>query len=771
MLASLTGLAFAANGTDPSLTPLGARNLSLGEAGAAICNDGDAIFQNPAGLAYIKFPKFTVSQHKMLLGEADLSNLSFAFPTDWGTFGGAYVNTSVGNALSTMRDPITDRIIINPSGEVYGFDSSVYFLTYARTIDANLSVGGNYKMIKQDLSGGTNGISALANNLDLGVFYQKNWWAVSLDYQNILGGELKWSGTAEADKIPSNIKIGSAFTLFGATTQEALYKAKDGSRLIAVGDLDLPSNRLDSNNMQIHTGLEWWPMKSLAVRSGINFGANGTYLSYGVGFVQSGWRFDYSYTANPDDPSGDSPHYFTISLFEVIPKPVTVEAGIVKKSGLRLDIFTPADKYLTKDGTIPLKGQIYRFNEAGRKTITSEVLTLTREVFYMPTQLPSVEVKAALSSTEALPTSMEAIAKATKEAVVVNMKPVSSIEVVTSIVTKELYSLITFEVSPPIGVNRVFVNNIPAAINSVGSFEGIYNLGIGKNVMRAKADLITAEAGVAEVSAQVRVLRYQPFTDIYAGDLFELPIAYTSSLGLIEGYPDNTFGPKKGITRAELVTMLMRSQGIEPSYLGTPETTAPVTKSKRSKRTPAGLKLFSDFYTSHWAAAYVKAAVDKGIVTGYPDGSFRPNAILSRAEGVAIFARFAEIPDSYVSSEVSTSFSYYSDINTAHWVYKPSLKTKKIGMLTFINGYLFEPNAKFLRGQTADMLWRAPVTKVKIDEFWEKGPEVTVTTPVETAMPKWLEKTGTKTATAETTVLTTKEVITKPVSTETKPAQ
>lgn len=84
---------------------------------------------------------------------------------------------------------------------------------------------------------------------------------------------------------------------------------------------------------------------------------------------------------------------------------------------------------------------------------------------------------------------------------------------------------------------------------------------------------------------------------------------------LLAGYPDGTFGPDRPVTRAELVTMVLRALDLKPQ--GTPR--------------------FGDA-AEHWAAGYVSRAVADGIVSGYPDGTFRPDAPVTRAEAAKIIA-------------------------------------------------------------------------------------------------------------------------------------
>lgn len=90
-------------------------------------------------------------------------------------------------------------------------------------------------------------------------------------------------------------------------------------------------------------------------------------------------------------------------------------------------------------------------------------------------------------------------------------------------------------------------------------------------------------------------------------------VASTSAAGIIKGYPDGTFGPDRPVTRAELVTMVVRTLNLSPE--GTPP--------------------FRDSL-AHWAERYIAAAAKAGIIAGYPDGTFRPNAPVTRAEAAKI---------------------------------------------------------------------------------------------------------------------------------------
>ncbi len=86
--------------------------------------------------------------------------------------------------------------------------------------------------------------------------------------------------------------------------------------------------------------------------------------------------------------------------------------------------------------------------------------------------------------------------------------------------------------------------------------------------------------------------------------------------GLIKGFPDKTFKPEDPATRAQLVTILMRDHLLDTS--GTP---------------------FTDVSPDHWAYPYIMTAKNAGIVEGFPDGTFKPERFVTRAEAASILYR------------------------------------------------------------------------------------------------------------------------------------
>ncbi|MBR4016025.1 MAG: S-layer homology domain-containing protein [Anaerotignum sp.] len=105
------------------------------------------------------------------------------------------------------------------------------------------------------------------------------------------------------------------------------------------------------------------------------------------------------------------------------------------------------------------------------------------------------------------------------------------------------------------------------------------------------------------------------FSDVKATSWYNEAVSSMANGGYVVGYPDGTFGGGKNITRAEFVTMLVNFMGVSE-----------------------GTAVFSDVKESHWAYKQI-ATASKGLVAGYPDGTFRPDQPITRAEAVSILNR------------------------------------------------------------------------------------------------------------------------------------
>jgi len=99
---------------------------------------------------------------------------------------------------------------------------------------------------------------------------------------------------------------------------------------------------------------------------------------------------------------------------------------------------------------------------------------------------------------------------------------------------------------------------------------------------------------------------------------------------------------------------------------------------------------FKDINSSHWAYSAVSRLVDEGTINGFPDGTFRPDATVSRAEFVKMIGK-----TSTVTKDV------YSDVKSGDWFYEYVMAS---GLKPVSNG-VFAPNTPIKRGDVAELLW------------------------------------------------------------------
>lgn len=109
------------------------------------------------------------------------------------------------------------------------------------------------------------------------------------------------------------------------------------------------------------------------------------------------------------------------------------------------------------------------------------------------------------------------------------------------------------------------------------------------------------------------------FSDVTSGDWFNVTVSSLAQMGVIAGYEDGSFRPNAPITRAEfaaIATRFFAERGVTYNE-----------------------GLFADITGDEWFADVVAAAADRGLLGGYPDGTVRPNATITRAESCAVVNR------------------------------------------------------------------------------------------------------------------------------------
>ena len=138
-----------------------------------------------------------------------------------------------------------------------------------------------------------------------------------------------------------------------------------------------------------------------------------------------------------------------------------------------------------------------------------------------------------------------------------------------------------------------------------------------KNTKRFMALLLTLVLVFGSMSSAFAAVN----EDVVDTD-YEVAVGKLSAVGIMEGYPDGTFRPEGQITRAEFAKIAVLALGLNDA--------AEVSKSNT---------IFTDVDAFHWAAGYINVAVDRGILKGYPDGTYKPSNPLSNAEAITVLTR------------------------------------------------------------------------------------------------------------------------------------
>lgn len=157
---------------------------------------------------------------------------------------------------------------------------------------------------------------------------------------------------------------------------------------------------------------------------------------------------------------------------------------------------------------------------------------------------------------------------------------------------------------------------------------------------------------------------------------------------IVDGVTDTTFEPDRNVTRAEFAALLVRSLGLS---------------------TVTGATYFDDVDADDWFAGVVNAAAKSGIVDGYEDGTFRPNAPITREELAAMVVRAYKFAGGKVTVDASTQaqvLSRWADADRIVWGRLEVAQAVAAGLMNGMTDTTLETYGQATRAQTAAMLKR-----------------------------------------------------------------
>jgi hypothetical protein len=176
----------------------------------------------------------------------------------------------------------------------------------------------------------------------------------------------------------------------------------------------------------------------------------------------------------------------------------------------------------------------------------------------------------------------------------------------------------------------------------------------------------------------VTIAHRWPFNDVPQGSWEDGPVQYLANLRVISGYPDGSFRPDRLVTRAQFAKILVGAMGWQ---IVSPQTGH-----------------FRDVAPGSWAYGYIETAVARGAISGYPDGTFRPEAYLTRAQ----LAKMVSVARGWSMSPPYTDS--FTDANQGDWFYRYAEMMHAAGVIDGYSDGTFRPSAPATRAQVAKII-------------------------------------------------------------------
>jgi len=307
---------------------VGGRALAMGSAHTAVVGDVTAGYWNPAGLARINYPQFSLmhEEHFGSLVNYNYGAVAIPYGKDM-SFGVSLIRLSIDGIPDTRNalydangdgilDIHTDRLDYSKITEFSNTDWALY-LSFAKRHSEKFYWGANVKIIRRDLAEyGATGIG-----FDVGALYMPfdNLY-LGANIQDVTTTLVAWS-TGRNELITPTAKIGAAYSF------EFL-----GGRILPALDLDLRfENRKYASmfnvgpvSFDLHTGFEYNYKNIFAVRAGYN---DVKQFTLGAGIYLPKLQIDYSFARFSQSESDRLPDSHRISLILTLEEPNFLRGG------------------------------------------------------------------------------------------------------------------------------------------------------------------------------------------------------------------------------------------------------------------------------------------------------------------------------------------------------------------------------------------------------------------------------------------------------------
>ena len=277
----------------------GARALGMGGAFVAVADDGTTAYWSPGGLSSLKSKEVSFMHCQQFDNLIKTNFISYVHPTSrWGTFGVSWLRLGVDDIPKTgfvdsnqnnvqdyhdlndnsVKDP--GELYIEPPVVVKYFDDveDGVFLSYGLRVSETLLAGINLKFIRQSL--GIHTSSGIG--IDIGALMELfNGFKVGVNLQDVSSTKISWDLTSHEEEIPFSAKVGAAYT----------------ANIPSLKSIITASFSLDTKyDTEKHYGAEWWLLRTLALRIGLDEGR----FSAGCGLRVTTFQVDYAFIGHDD---------------------------------------------------------------------------------------------------------------------------------------------------------------------------------------------------------------------------------------------------------------------------------------------------------------------------------------------------------------------------------------------------------------------------------------------------------------------------------------
>ncbi len=174
------------------------------------------------------------------------------------------------------------------------------------------------------------------------------------------------------------------------------------------------------------------------------------------------------------------------------------------------------------------------------------------------------------------------------------------------------------------------------------------------------------------------------FSDV-SGHWAENYIYQSANAGLIQGYPNGTFGPNQSITRAEFVTILAQESG---------ETIAE----------SSGALEFSDVKKDHWARKYILWGRKNNVLSGYEDNTFRPEQTVSRQEMALLLYQYITGYHQKSILNVQPEITFRDENLIGNWAIEAVKAMQRSAIINGRGDNIFDPLSGATRAETTVMM-------------------------------------------------------------------